>query len=150
MQRLYSLYRQTRVQERLNNVGIFRYLEMQYTPRDTTFVCDTLDVNIHAALDKPYDAELDFNVKMKSNNQTGPGASFTVTKNNVFGGGEAWNVKLDGSYEWQTGKDRSSLMNSYEVGLSTSLMFPRVVFPRFGDKEYDFPATTTFNCTSTS
>ena len=144
MQRLYSLYRQTRVQERLNNVGIFRYLEMQYTPRDTTFVCDTLDVNIHAALDKPYDAELDFNVKMKSNNQTGPGASFTVTKNNVFGGGEAWNVKLDGSYEWQTGKDRSSLMNSYEVGLSTSLMFPRVVFPRFGDKEYDFPATTTF------
>ncbi len=144
MQSLYSLYRQTRVQERLNNVGIFRYLEMQYTPRDTTFVCDTLDVNIHAALDKPYDAELDFNVKMKSNNQTGPGASFTVTKNNVFGGGEAWNVKLDGSYEWQTGKDRSSLMNSYEVGLSTSLMFPRVVFPRFGDKEYDFPATTTF------
>lgn len=144
MQSLYSLYRQTRVQERLNNVGIFRYLEMQYTPRDTTFVCDTLDVNIHAALDKLYDAELDFNVKMKSNNQTGPGASFTVTKNNVFGGGEAWNVKLDGSYEWQTGKDRSSLMNSYEVGLSTSLMFPRVVFPRFGDKEYDFPATTTF------
>ena len=128
----------------MNNVGIFRYLEMQYTPRDTTFSCDTLDVNIHAALDKPYDAELDFNVKMKSNNQTGPGASFTVTKNNVFGGGEAWNVKLDGSYEWQTGKDRSSLMNSYEVGLSTSLMFPRVVFPRFGDKEYDFPATTTF------
>ena len=62
----------------------------------------------------------------------------------MFGGGEAWNVKLDGSYEWQTGKDRSSLMNSYEVGLSTSLMFPRVVFPRFGDKEYDFPATTTF------
>lgn len=144
MQNLYSFYRQTRVQERLANVGIFRYLEMQYTPRDTTFVSDTLDVNIRAALDKPYDAELDFNVTMKSNNQTGPGAAFTLTKNNVFGGGESWNVKLNASYEWQTGKDRSSLMNSYEVGLSTSLTFPRVVFPRFGDREYDFPATTTF------
>lgn len=143
-QSLYSLYRQTRVQERLANVGIFRYLEMQYTPRDTTFASDTLDVNIRAALDKPYDAELDFNVTMKSNNQTGPGAAFTLTKNNVFGGGESWNVKLNASYEWQTGKDRSSLMNSYEVGVSTSLMFPRVVFPRFGDREYDFPATTTF------
>lgn len=143
-QSLYSLYRQTRVQERLANVGIFRYLEMQYTPRDTTFASDTLDVNIRAALDKPYDAELDFNVTMKSNNQTGPGAAFTVTKNNVFGGGESWNVKLNASYEWQTGKDRSSLMNSYELGLSTSLMFPRVVFPRFGDREYDFPAITTF------
>ena len=144
MENLYSLYRQTRVQERLANVGIFRYVEMQYTPRDTTFASDTLDLNIYAALDKPYDAELDFNVKMKSNNQMGPGASFTVTKNNVFGGGESWNVKLDGSYEWQTGKDRSSLMNSYELGISTALTFPRVVFPRMGDREYDFPAATTF------
>lgn len=141
---LYSLYRQTRVQERLANVGIFRYVEMRYTPRDTTFVSDTLDLNIHLAPDKPYDAELDFNVKMKSNNQMGPGASFKATKNNVFGGGESWNVKVNGSYEWQTGKDRSSLLNSYEIGVSTALSLPRVVFPRMGDREYDFPATTTF------
>lgn len=141
---LYSAYRQTRIQNRLSNVGIFRYLEMQYTPRDTAMLADTLDLNLIAMLDKPYDAELDFNVKMKSNNQAGPGAAFTVTKNNVFGGGETWNVKLEGSYEWQTGSNRSSLMNSYEVGLSTSLTFPRVVFPRMGDREYDFPATTTF------
>jgi len=144
MQSLYSLYRQTRIQERLASVGIFRYAEMQYIPRDTAFVSDTLDVKVIAALDKPYDAELDFNVTMKSNNQTGPGAAFTVTKNNVFGGGESWNVKLNGSYEWQTGKASSSLMNSYELGISTSLIFPRVVFPRMGDREYDFPATTTF------
>lgn len=143
-QNLYSLNSQTRVQERLANIGIFRYVEMQYAPRDTTFASDTLDLNIYASLDKPFDAEFDFNVKMKSNNQMGPGVSFTVTKNNVFGGGESWNVKLDGSYEWQIGKDRSSLMNSYEFGASTALTFPRVVFPRMGDREYDFPATTTF------
>ncbi|MDO4164487.1 MAG: BamA/TamA family outer membrane protein [Bacteroides sp.] len=141
---LYSAYRQNRVQSRLSNIGIFRYLEMQYMPRDTAMTSDTLDLKVIAILDKPYDAEFDFNVKMKSNNQTGPGASFTVTKNNVFGGGETWNVKLDGSYEWQTGQNSSSTMNSYEIGLSTSLTFPRVVFPRFGDREYDFPATTTF------
>lgn len=144
MENLYSLYRQTRVQERLSNVGIFRYLEMQYTPRDTALVSDTLDLNIRAALDKPYDAEFDFNVTMKSNNQAGPGAAFILTKNNVFGGGESWNVKLNASYEWQTGKGKSSLMNSYELGVSSSLTFPRVVFPRMGNREYDFPATTTF------
>lgn len=143
-QNLYSLYRQTRIQERLSSVGLFRYMEVQYTPRDTAFVSDTLDVRVLAMLNKPYDAELDFNVKLKSNNQMGPGASFTVTKNNVFRGGETWNVKLDGSYEWMTGRNHSSSMNSYEVGLSTSLVFPRVVFPNFGDREYDFPATTTF------
>mgnify|MGYP001002630229 CR=1 FL=1 len=62
---------------------------------------------------------------MKSNNQTGPGAAFTVTKNNVFGGGESWNVKLNGSYEWQTGNrnsgGRSSRLNSYELGLNANL-----------------------------
>ena len=143
-EKLYSSYRQTRIQNRLSNLGIFRYTEMRYTPRDSALISDTLDVNVIAMLDKPYDAELDFNVKMKSNNQTGPGASFTVTKNNVFGGGETWNVKLDGSYEWQTGSNSSSKMNSYEIGISTALTFPRVVFPRLGDREYDFPATTTF------
>ena len=91
------------------------------------------------------DAELELNVVTKSNDQTGPGASFGVTRNNVFGGGESWNVKLKGSYEWQTGGgEKSSLMNSWEMGLSTSLTFPRVVFPHLGKREFDFPATTTF------
>ncbi len=142
--KLYSAYRQTRIQNRLSNLGIFRYTEVKYTPRDTALVSDTLDANVIAMLDKPYDAEFDFDLKTKSNNQIGPGASFTVTKNNVFGGGETWNVKLEGSYEWQTGSNSSTKMNSYEIGVSTSLTFPKVVFPYLGDHEYDFPATTTF------
>jgi hypothetical protein len=140
---LYSEYRQSRIRERLTNVGIFSYLEENYTPRDSALVSDTLDVSYRAVLDKPYDAELDFNMKVKSNNQMGPGVSFTVTKKNVFGGGETWNGKIYGSYEWQTGKNSSSAMNSYEIGISSSLTFPRVLFPHMGDREYDFPATTT-------
>lgn len=143
-EKLFSEYRQSRIQERLANLGIFRYMELQYIPKDTALLSDTLDLRINAALDKPFDAELDFNVTMKSNNQAGPGAAFTVTKKNVFGGGETWNVKLNGSYEWQTGKNNHSLMDSYEMGISSSLTFPRVVFPHMGRREYDFPASTTF------
>ena len=143
--RLYSQYRQQRVQEKLAQLGIFRYMDMQYVPRDTTAACDTRDVSLQATFDKPLDAVLELNVTTKSNDQTGPGASFSVTRNNVFGGGETWNVKLKGAYEWQTGGGKgSSLLNSWEIGASTSLMFPRVVFPRFGGREYDFPASTTF------
>lgn len=143
--RLYSQYRQQRIQEKLNQLGIFRYLDLQYAPRDTTASCDSLDVHLQAMFDKPLDAELDFNLTTKSNDQTGPGASFSVTRNNVFGGGETWNVKLKGAYEWQLGGGKgSSLMNSWEMGLSSSLVFPRVVFPTMGEMEYDFPATTTF------
>lgn len=143
--RRYSQYRQQRIQERLSQLGIFRYLDLQYIPRDSTATNDTLDVRMQATFDKPLDAELEFNVTTKSNDQTGPGASFGVTRYNVFGGGETWNVKLKGAYEWQTGRNKGgSLMNSWEFGLSTELTFPRVVFPTFGKREYDFPATTTF------
>ncbi len=143
---LYSLHRQTRIQERLANIGIFSSTEMKYTARDSAYVCDTLDARVVLALNKPYDVEFDFDVTTKSNNQTGPGAAFILTKNNVFRGGESWNIKLDGSYEWQTGgKGGGSSMDSYEVGLSSSLTFPRIVFPRMGKNEYDFPATSTFS-----
>ena len=120
--RLYSQYRQEQVQEKLSQLGIFSYMDMQYAPRDTTAACDTLDVTMQATFAKPLDAELELNVVTKSNDQTGPGASFSVTRNNVFGGGETWNVKLKGSYEWQTGQNKgSSLMNSWEMGVSTAL-----------------------------
>lgn len=143
--RLYSQYRQQRVQERLAQLNIFRYLDLQYIPKDTLASCDTLNVTMQATFDKPLDAQLDLNLTAKSNDQTGPGASFAVTRYNVFGGGETWNVKLKGSYEWQTGGGKkSSLMNSWEMGVSSALTFPRVVFPTFGKREYDFPASTTF------
>ena len=140
----YSLQRQTRIQERLANLGIFRYQEMQYVPRDSTLQGDTLDVVMNLMMDKPYSVQADFDMKLKSNNQMGPGASVAITRNNIFGGGESFSVSLNGSYEWQTGKNSSSNLNSYEYGISTSLMFPRVIFPRLGKREYDFPATTTF------
>ena len=128
--RLYSQYRQEQIQQKISQLGIFSYFDLQYAPRDTIAVCDTLDVTMQATFAKPLDAELELNVVTKSNDQTGPGASFGVTRNNVFGGGESWNVKLKGSYEWQTGGgEKNSLMNSWEMGVSTSLTFPRVLFP---------------------
>ena len=142
--RLYSQYRQEQIQQKISQLGIFSYFDLQYAPRDTIAVCDTLDVTMQATFAKPLDAELELNVVTKSNDQTGPGASFGVTRNNVFGGGESWNVKLKGSYEWQTGGgEKNSLMNSWEMGVSTSLTFPRVLFPHLGKREFDFPATTT-------
>lgn len=142
---LYSLHRQTRIQERLAQTGIFRTTDIGFVPRDTSALCDTLDINIRLMPALRYDAELDFNLKLKSNNQVGPGASFTLSRLNVFGGGERWEVELTGSYEWQTGGGAASSMNSYEYGVSTSLVFPRIMFPRLGGHEYDFPATTTFS-----
>ena len=145
--RLYSQYRQQRIQEKIAQTGIFSFMDLQYTPKDTTATCDTLNVVLQATLGKPLDAEFGINAVLKSTDQMGPSASLSITKNNVFGGGESWNVTLKGSYEWQTGGSRgedAKSMNSWDMGISTSLTFPRVFFPSFGGQEYDFPATTTF------
>ena len=143
----YSQTQQERSQTALARLGIFRYSEFQYAPRDTMRRQDTLDLRIHTVYDLPLDGELELNVTAKSNDQIGPGAVFSVTKRNMFGGGETFGVKLRGSYEWQTGNKLDaggSKINSYELGLSTTLTFPRLLFPTLGKRDLNFPATTTF------
>lgn len=55
----------------------------------------------------------------------------TFTHHNIFGGAEKLSVSLNASYEWQTGKNRSSVFNSYEFGIQSSLAFPRLLAPKF-------------------
>lgn len=129
---LFSQDRQTFTQEAIARMGVFRYSEFRYAPQDTTARCDTLNVNMYATFDKPYNAELELNVTTKSNDQTGPGAIFKITRNNFQRMGADLSLEVRGSYEWQTGKTAegtSSKLNSYELGTSLSLDFPRLILP---------------------
>ena len=144
----YSSSKEELMQTNLSRLGIFKYSEMQFTPRDSSRRCDTLDLLINSAFDLPLDGELEFNVTTKSNDQTGPGAVFSVTKNNVFGGGETFGVQLKGSYEWQSGNRRvvgkSALMNSWELGTSSTLTLPQLLFPGYLKRNLQYPSSTTF------
>ena len=129
---LFSQDRQTFTQEAIARMGVFRYSEFRYVPQDTTSNCDTLNVNMYATFDKPYNAELEFNVTTKSNDQTGPGAIFKITRNNFHRMGANLSFEVRGSYEWQTNSNvegNSSKLNSYELGTSLSLDFPRLILP---------------------
>lgn len=144
---LYSQKKQEQAQTSYSRLGVFRYSEMQYSPRDTTWRQDTLDLKINTVYDLPLDGELEVNVTSKSNDQVGPGAIFSVTKRNVFGGGETFGVRLRGSYEWQTGKrldGAKSAINSWEMGLSGTLTFPQVIFPRLMRGDLEYPSSTSF------
>lgn len=144
---LYSQQQQAKSQENLNRLGVFRYAEFQYNPKDTTNTCNQLDLRVNAAFDLPLDGELQLNVTAKSNDLLGPGAVFSVSKKNIFRGGETFSVALKGSYEWQTNSSvegKKSVINSYELGASASLDFPWIVFPWLHRKNFDYPATTTF------
>ena len=146
---LFSQDRQSLTQEAIARMGMFRYLEFRYALQDTTAHCDTLDVNIYATFDKPYNAELEFNVTNKSTDQMGPGAVFKLTRNNFQRMGADLSLEVRGSYEWQTSstvEGNSSKLNSYEVGTSLSLDFPRLILPWKDNalRRSRFPQKTSF------
>ena len=140
----YSQALQAKTQDAIGRLGIFRYTNIQYIPEDSTG--NVLNRVITAGYDYPLDGELEFNVKAKSNNYVGPGASFSVSKKNIFGGGEKLAVALNGSYEWQTNvREKKQAINSYQYGIEASLDFPRVLFPGLVHQDFNYPASTRFS-----
>ncbi|MDE7153158.1 MAG: BamA/TamA family outer membrane protein [Muribaculaceae bacterium] len=120
-------------QTRLSRLGIFNAISIDVAP-DTLAEDPTLNVAVSCTFDIPLEASIEVNATSKSNSYIGPGVTFNVTNRNLFGGGEQLNVALTGSYEWQTGTSggkHSSVFNSYEIGLNSSLAFPRLIAPRF-------------------
>ncbi len=119
-----------RTQQYLSRLGIFNAISISPVP-DTTATEPTLNVDIDCTFDLPIEASLEVNASSKSNSYIGPGLIFSVTNHNIFGGGEQLSVSVNGNYEWQTGRNRSSIFNSYEFDLSSSLAFPRLLAPGF-------------------
>lgn len=145
---LFTVDAQTRTQTNLNKLGIFRSVNLSVTPLDSLRGADTLDVVIDAQFDYPLEAALETDVTSKSNSFIGPGITFKVSNNNLFRGGEVLAVKLNGSYEWQTGNKnsggRSSRLNSYELGLNATLNIPRLLLPASMTRRLKYPGSTSF------
>ena len=121
-------------QTRLSRLGIFSNIDVSVVPPDSSSLRagnDTLNVLVNCTLDRPLEVTLEANVSSKSNSYIGPGLMLGISQTNLFGGGEQLGVTLTGSYEWQTGADRSGAFNSYEFGLQGSLAFPRLLAPKF-------------------
>lgn len=129
--RSFSVRNMNRTQTNLSRLGIFSSIDINVMPDTTNAGSDLLNVNINCRFDAPLEASVEINGSSKSNSYLGPGLAANVTNKNIFGGGEQLTVGVTGSYEWQTGQGRSSVFNSYEVGLTASLAMPRLLAPRF-------------------
>ena len=135
-----ELYKQVNhdvTQQKLTDMDVFSSIRVNYIPRDSSLLNDTLDMVISGMLDKPYDVEFMGKVTNKSNNYVGPGVSFGMRKRNAFRGAETLGLNVWGSYEWQTGahmEGNNSLINSFEYGATASLSYPRLLFFGLGKK----------------
>ncbi len=129
--KIFSVRDMNRTQTRFSRLGIFNNIQIQPVPVDTVAGHAVLDVYNMVQFDRPIEASVEANLTSKSNSYLGPGIILGVSHNNVFGGGERLSLQLNADYEWQTGKNRGSIFNSYEFGINASLAFPRMLAPRF-------------------
>ena len=131
----------------ISNMQMFRQIQWNYTPRDTTDSCNVLDVNLNLTMDQPIDVEAEFSFTQKSNDQVGPHGKVSFAKRNAFGHGETMKVDLIGSYEWHTKSvkyEGETPPDSYEAGLNFSLSYPWLAFPGLSKKRFKYPSSTTF------
>lgn len=137
---LYKVRTEERAKSGLQEMGLFNYTSLQFTPRSTKSVDslgnvvynDTLDANIDLVFDKPYDFYIEANARGKTSGRVGPELVVGLTKRNAFRGGEKLDINLHGSHEWQTVNrvgGKASRINSYEYGADASLEFPRIITP---------------------
>ena len=126
----------------INSLGLFSMSDVTFTPRDTAN-SDTLDMTLNCVFDKPYDASIEANFGLKSNDRMGPGLVLGLTKRNAFRGGEKLTLSLKGSYEWQTGRKvagADNTINSYEYGAAVDIEYPRIEAPFGWFQRYRFYA----------
>ncbi len=129
--KVFSVRDMDRTQTRLSRLGIFSNIQIQPVLADTSSKNPLMDVYITCRYDRPMEASIEVNATSKSNSYIGPGLIASFSHNNIFGGGEKLSVSLNADYEWQTGRNRSSVFNSYQFGIQSSLAFPRLLAPKF-------------------
>ncbi len=140
---LYSQKKQQRAMQMLAQMNIFSNVNLNMTPNAD----NTIDVDVTAQLDKPYDFTFELNATSKSNSQIGPGSKISLAKKNVFRSAETLKMSLTGSYEWQTDKNvkgRAATINSWEIGADVSLSYPRLFLPGIKRRYLRVHSTTSF------
>ena len=118
---------------KLNAMGLFSMVDFQFTPRDTTATCDTLDVTLNCTFDKPWDFYIETNVNARTVGRIGPELKLGLTRRNAFRGGEKIDLNLHGSYEWSTSSSKTNMSN-YNYGADLQVEFPRIIAPFFSDE----------------
>jgi outer membrane translocation and assembly module TamA len=126
----YSYANYVSTASKLNAMGLFSMTDFSFTPRDTTALCDTLDLTLNCVFDKPWDFYIETVFNARTIGRLGPELRLGVTRRNAFRGGEKIDISLHGSYEWTT--SGSSSMSSYEYGADASVEFPRLIAPFYG------------------
>lgn len=137
---LYSPKRSKYTSRRLSSIGSYKFVNIYY--QDLHYV-DSLNrghlKNVITLSPMPKQGvQFNFQAVTKSNDFTGPGIGVVYTNRNIFKGGENLKIKADAGYEKQFYSDDKKGASSLQLGLKTTLLFPRLLFPGNYEDEFEY------------
>ncbi len=141
----YSALKHRQTLSHLNSYGVFRFINLQYIPdTDTSF--NKMDALMDLTLMKNISLDLESNVVTKSTGFAGPGFEAKLAHGNLSKAANRLQLKLNGGIEWQINGNSNSTLGqvSYNVGVSTSLTFPKLIKPAklFNSDSFNLPQTS--------
>ncbi|WP_062061527.1 BamA/TamA family outer membrane protein [Aquimarina longa] len=127
---------------RLSSIGTYKFVNVQFDNEKTVSNTDTIgllttNVYLSPLHKRALSAELQGNTK--SNGFTGPALALSYTNRNLFKGGETLRITGKLGYEAQVGSDNSDAgLSSTQLGLTTDLVFPRLLLPIKISKQFKY------------
>ncbi|HEY3401825.1 MAG TPA: BamA/TamA family outer membrane protein [Ohtaekwangia sp.] len=124
---VYTRKAQEYTQSHLMALGTFKFVSIKF--EEDTAQAPLLNASIYLTPLKKKSIRFEVQAVSKSNNFAGPGISLAFTNRNFFKGAELFQLKLSSSYEVQLTRKVENPLNSFELGLESSLTVPRFMTP---------------------
>jgi outer membrane protein assembly factor BamA len=126
--KLYNRKDHNQTLSRLNNLGIYKFVNVRIDKVDTATSSHFLRANILLTPIQRRSLSTELQAVSKSNGFLGPGLTFSYRDRNVFGGAELFIANLKGSFESQLNGQYKGQF-SYEINPTLELYIPRFILP---------------------
>jgi outer membrane protein assembly factor BamA len=128
---IYSLKAYQNTTTRLNNLGVFKNVNVSYIQNLSDSLMHLLDVKMDLVMADNINLDFEGDLATKSSGYFGPLLSVSISHGNTFKGAERLKLGLTGGFEWQWGtKSNTQIGNySYQFGITSGLTFPRIILP---------------------
>ena len=130
---IYSRHVQNRTITRISNIGNFRFVNIRFYPKDTIQTdkegYGSLGAGIYLSPFNKRSLRLEMQALSKSNNFVGPNLLISYRNRNIFRGAESLSISGKFGFETQFAGGQRTGLNSFEFGLESELLYPRMVVP---------------------
>ncbi len=127
---------------RISSIGTYRFVNIDYEENDTLTYSNgkrKLDAFIYLTPNNKRSLRFEAQAVTKSNNFTGPNVGITYLNRNIFKGGELLRLNANTGFERQfLGSNADGGLSSLQVGLKSSLEYPRLLFPIDASNRFEY------------